>query len=72
MTRETVDDDERAIPVILVSNRRPVEHGRSDGGRTTKRGGGGLVTALSGLAGRLDDVVLDQASPPTSFSTSFS
>ncbi len=52
-----MDDDERAIPVILVSNRGPVEYGRSEGLRTTKQGGGGLVTALSGLAGRLDDVV---------------
>ena len=51
-------DDERSTPVILVSNRGPIEHGRDDdGNRTTKRGGGGLVTALSGLAGRLDDVV---------------
>ena len=45
------------IPVILVSNRGPVEYARHDGVRTSKRGGGGLVTALSGLAGRLDDVV---------------
>ena len=44
-------------PVILVSNRGPLEYGREDGERTTKRGGGGLVTALSGLAGRLEDVV---------------
>lgn len=57
MGKDTPEDDERAIPVILVSNRGPVEYGRSDGERTTKRGGGGLVTALSGLAGRLDDVV---------------
>ena len=57
MGEEARDEDERAIPVILVSNRGPIEYGRSDGERTTKRGGGGLVTALSGLAGRLDDVV---------------
>ncbi|HEX2119414.1 MAG TPA: trehalose-6-phosphate synthase [Acidimicrobiales bacterium] len=44
-------------PVIFLSNRGPVEYDRSDGERTTSRGGGGLVTALSGLAGRLDDAV---------------
>ena len=48
---------EEQTPVILVSNRGPVEYGRDGDERTTKRGGGGLVTALSGLAGRLDDVV---------------
>ena len=50
-------EDDRAVPVILVSNRGPVEYGRTDGERSSKRGSGGLVTALSGLAGRLDDVV---------------
>ncbi|MGI8806509.1 MAG: alpha,alpha-trehalose-phosphate synthase (UDP-forming) [Acidimicrobiales bacterium] len=44
-------------PVVFVSNRGPVEYDRSDGERTTQRGGGGLVSALSGLAGRLDDAV---------------
>ncbi|MGI8684879.1 MAG: alpha,alpha-trehalose-phosphate synthase (UDP-forming) [Acidimicrobiales bacterium] len=57
MAAETPDDDERTTPVILVSNRGPVEYGRDGGDRTAKRGGGGLVTALSSLAGRLDDVV---------------
>ncbi|MGQ0519545.1 MAG: alpha,alpha-trehalose-phosphate synthase (UDP-forming) [Actinomycetota bacterium] len=52
-----VSDDDRATPVILVSNRGPVGYSSEGGRRTTKRGGGGLVTALSGLAGRLDDVV---------------
>ncbi len=42
---------------IFVSNRGPVEYDRSDGERTSSRGGGGLVTALTGLAGRLDDAV---------------
>src|SRR5947207_9665964 len=37
-------------PLILVSNRGPVTFGRGrDGERTMSRGGGGLVTALSGL-----------------------
>src|SRR5579859_537212 len=44
-------------PLIVVSNRGPVEHLRADdGGRTTRRGGGGLVTALSGLAALTDAV----------------
>jgi trehalose 6-phosphate synthase len=44
-------------PVIFLSNRGPVQYDREDGERTTGRGGGGLVTALSGLAGRVDDAV---------------
>jgi trehalose 6-phosphate synthase len=43
--------------VVFLSNRGPVKYGRENGERTTTRGGGGLVTALSGLAGRLDDAV---------------
>lgn len=44
--------------VIFLSHRGPVEYDRQEGAeRTTGRGGGGLVTALSGLAGRLDDAV---------------
>ncbi len=43
--------------VILVSNRGPVQYGREDGQRTTNRGAGGLVTALSGLSGQLQDAV---------------
>jgi trehalose 6-phosphate synthase len=44
-------------PVVIVSNRGPVQHERVDGERTASRGGGGLVTALSGLASQLDDAV---------------
>ncbi|MDP9403291.1 MAG: trehalose-6-phosphate synthase [Actinomycetota bacterium] len=51
------DDVGRTDPVILVSNRGPVQYDRRDGERTAERGGGGLVTALAGLAGRLDDAV---------------
>ena len=47
----------RSAPVIFVSNRGPVEYGCADGERTSQRGGGGLVSALSGLAGHLDDAV---------------
>ncbi|MCW2988552.1 MAG: hypothetical protein JWM24_1490, partial [Solirubrobacterales bacterium] len=38
-------------PLTIVSNRGPAEFGRSEatGERTVRRGGGGLVTALSGL-----------------------
>jgi trehalose 6-phosphate synthase len=42
--------------LIVVSNRGPVSYGRdADGNRTARRGGGGLVTALSGLV-RYQDV----------------
>jgi trehalose 6-phosphate synthase len=45
-------------PVVIVSNRGPVQHERApDGSRSASRGGGGLVTALSGLAAQLDDAV---------------
>ncbi|MFP5317698.1 MAG: trehalose-6-phosphate synthase [Acidimicrobiia bacterium] len=43
--------------VIFLSNRGPVQYDRADGERTSSRGGGGLVTALSSLAGRLDHSV---------------
>ena len=50
---EGVGDD----PLILVSNRGPVEYGREGGERTATPGHGGLVTALSGLAGHLEEAV---------------
>jgi trehalose 6-phosphate synthase len=41
--------------LIVVANRGPVAYARSDGGgRITKRGGGGLVTALRSLVTRHD------------------
>jgi trehalose 6-phosphate synthase len=43
--------------IILVSNRGPVQYGRENGERTTARGAGGLVTALSGLSSHLRDGV---------------
>lgn len=47
------------LPVVLLSHRGPVSFGRdvATGGRTASRGAGGLVTALSGLAGHLDQAV---------------
>src|SRR5438067_13671428 len=41
---------ESAQPLVLVSNRGPVEYTASD----VKRGSGGLVTALTGLASHRD------------------
>jgi trehalose 6-phosphate synthase len=43
--------------VVLVSHRGPVQFDRADGKRTVDRGGGGLVTALSGLAGQLSEAL---------------
>ena len=41
--------------LIVVSNRGPVTYGRDENGeRTTRRGGGGLVTALRGLVAHHD------------------
>ena len=47
------------LPVVLLSHRGPVSFGRDpvSGERTATRGAGGLVTALSGLAGHLEDAV---------------
>jgi len=42
-------------PVVLLSHRGPVSFRRIRGARRAARGGGGLVTALMGFAGRLDD-----------------
>ncbi|MGN6276437.1 MAG: alpha,alpha-trehalose-phosphate synthase (UDP-forming) [Solirubrobacterales bacterium] len=42
-------------PLIIVSNRGPLQFDRDeDGERTVQRGGGGLVTALSGLVSHRD------------------
>ncbi|CAN5597956.1 glycosyltransferase family 20 protein [soil metagenome] len=45
------------LPVVVLSHRGPVSFSRQRGQRTVARGGGGLVTALVGLAGRLTDAV---------------
>ena len=52
-----VAKDAGGDPLVLVSNRGPVEHTRTSGERTTERGRGGLVTALAGLAGHFDGAV---------------
>jgi trehalose 6-phosphate synthase len=40
--------------LVIASNRGPIVYGRSGGERTARRGGGGLVTALSGLVASQD------------------
>jgi trehalose 6-phosphate synthase len=46
---------DRDQPLIIVSNRGPAQFERGDDGeRTVRRGGGGLVTALSGLVSHRD------------------
>ena len=48
-------------PLVLVSNRGPVTY-QDDG--SVKRGGGGLVTALTGLASHRDAVWIASALTP--------
>ncbi|MBJ7471891.1 MAG: trehalose-6-phosphate synthase, partial [Solirubrobacteraceae bacterium] len=52
-TAEPTDEPTSEQPVVLVSNRGPVSYGL-DG--TPKRGTGGLVTALMGLASHRNSV----------------
>src|SRR5256714_1253327 len=44
-------------PLVIISNRGPVQYQRVDGERQAERGSGGLVTALAGLASHFDDAV---------------
>lgn len=47
-----------SLPIVLVSHRSPVSFRTgADGEREATRGGGGLVTALAGMADRFDDAV---------------
>jgi trehalose 6-phosphate synthase len=46
-----------SLPVIVLSHRGPVSFRKDGGGRAVSRGAGGLVTALTGLAGHLDEAV---------------
>ena len=60
-------------PLIIVSNRGPAQFERDeDGNRTVRRGGGGLVTALSGLVSHRDALWIASAtrSPWTSTGSS--
>jgi len=52
------DGDTHGAPLVLVSNRGPVTY-RDDG--SVKRGGGGLVTALIGLASHRDAIWIASA-----------
>jgi trehalose 6-phosphate synthase len=45
------------LPVVLLSHRGPASFRRTPSGVVVKRGAGGLVTALMGLAEHLDDAV---------------
>jgi trehalose 6-phosphate synthase len=45
------------LPVVLLSHRGPASFRRTPSGVAVKRGAGGLVTALMGLAEHLDDAV---------------
>lgn len=45
------------LPVVVLSHRGPVSFRAEGGRRTMKRGAGGLVTALVGLAAQLEDAV---------------
>ncbi len=52
-------------PLILLSNRGPVTFERDDSGElVTKRGGGGLVTALTGLLRQRDALWIASAMTP--------
>src|SRR4051795_9991727 len=50
-------DNPLGLPVVLLSHRGPASFRRTPSGLTIKRGAGGLVTALMGLAEHLDDAV---------------
>src|SRR4051794_36695178 len=52
-------------PLIIVSNRGPAQFDRDERGeRTVSRGGGGLVTALSGLVSHRDALWIASAISP--------
>jgi len=50
-------DNPLGLPVVLLSHRGPAAFSRTASGLTVKRGAGGLVTALMGLAEHLEDAV---------------
>src|ERR671939_1446459 len=50
-------DNPLGLPVVMLSHRGPASFRRTPSGLTVKRGAGGLVTALMGLAEHLEDAV---------------
>ena len=52
-----IDPSELDVPVVVLSHRAPVAFYEEGGVRQARRGAGGLVTALVGLAGQLNDAV---------------
>jgi trehalose 6-phosphate synthase len=52
-----VNSRELGVPVVVASHRAPVQFRREGGQRLARRGAGGLVTALVGLTGQLEDAV---------------
>jgi trehalose 6-phosphate synthase len=57
MSRWRLGQVEGVLPVVLLSHRGPASFRRTPSGLTVKRGAGGLVTALMGLAEHLDEAV---------------
>ncbi|MGH8999005.1 MAG: alpha,alpha-trehalose-phosphate synthase (UDP-forming) [Acidimicrobiia bacterium] len=55
MTNSAEHRNRGSEPIILVSHRGPLAHRRENGTRVAEKGAGGLVTALSHLAGHLDE-----------------
>ena len=56
-SRHRIDPREFDVPVVVLSHRAPVAFYEEGGVRHARRGAGGLVTALVGLAGQLNDSV---------------
>lgn len=50
-------DGAAEVPLVLLSHRGPVTFDRGESGRTESRSGGGVVTALAGLAEHLTDAM---------------
>jgi trehalose 6-phosphate synthase len=55
--RHPIDPRELDVPVVVLSHRAPLAFDEEGGVRRARRGAGGLVTALVGLAGQLNDAV---------------
>jgi trehalose 6-phosphate synthase len=56
-SRRSIEPSELGVPVVVASHRAPVQFRREGGRRVARRGAGGLVTALVGLASQLPDAV---------------